>query len=60
MSKYEQIIDLLSDGEWHTKDDLGQVTAFPELWLDELRYEPEVTMAHDDETTMVKLTASVA
>ena len=57
MSKYEQIIDLLSDGEWHTKDDLGQVTAFPELWLDELRYEPKVTMADDDETIRVKLAA---
>jgi len=57
MSKYEQIIDLLSDGEWHTKDDLGQVTAFPELWLDELRHEPEVTMAEDDETIRVKLAA---
>ena len=57
MSKYEQIIDLLSDGEWHTKDDLGQVTAFPELWLDELRHEPEVTMADDDETIRVKLAA---
>ena len=55
MSKYEQIIDLLSDGEWHTKDDLGEVTAFPELWLDELRHEPEVTMAEDDETIRVKL-----
>ena len=42
MSKYEQIIDLLSDGEWHTKDDLGEVTVFPELWLDELRHEPTV------------------
>jgi len=57
MSKYEQIIDLLSDGEWHTKDDLGEVTAFPELWLDELRHEPEVTMAEDDETIRVKLAA---
>lgn len=55
MSKYEQIIDLLSDGEWHTKDDLGEVTAFPELWLDELRHEPEVRMAEDDETIRVKL-----
>jgi hypothetical protein len=57
MSKYEQIIELLSDGKWHTKDDLGQVTAFPELWLDELRYEPEVTLADDDETIRVKLAA---
>jgi len=47
----------LSDGEWHTKDDLGQVTAFPELWLDELRHEPEVAIADDDETIRVKLAA---
>jgi hypothetical protein len=58
MSKYEQIIELLSDGEWHTKEDLGQVTSFPELWLDELRHEPEVTMVSDDETVRVKLGAA--
>ena len=55
MSKYEQIIDLLSDGEWHTKDDLGEVTVFPELWLDELRYEPAVEIVGDEETVKVKL-----
>ena len=55
MSKYEQIIDLLSDGEWHTKDDLGEVTVFPELWLDELRYEPAVEIVSEDETVKVKL-----
>jgi hypothetical protein len=58
MSKYQQIIELLSDGEWHTKEDLGQVTAFPELWLEELRHEPEVSMVGDDETVRVKLAAA--
>ena len=58
MSKYEQIIDLLSDGEWHTKDDLGEVTVFPELWLDELRREPAVEIVSDDETVKVKLLAT--
>jgi hypothetical protein len=58
MSKYEQIIELLSDGEWHTKEDLGQVTAFPELWLDELRHEPEVKLVDDDETVRVRLAAA--
>ena len=55
MSKYEQIIELLSDGEWHTKEDLGQVSVFPELWLDELRHEPTVEIVDDDETVKVKL-----
>ena len=54
MSKYEQIIELLSDGEWHTKDDLGEVTAFPELWLDELRHAPEVQLVDDDDTVKVR------
>ena len=58
MSKYEQIIDLLSDGEWHTKDDLGEVTVFPELWLDELRHEPAVEIVNEDETVKVKLLAA--
>ena len=58
MSKYEQIIELLSDGEWHTKDDLGEVTVFPELWLDELRHESTVEIVCEDETVKVKLLAA--
>ena len=50
MSKYEQIIELLSDGEWHTKEDLGHVTVFPELWLDELRHEPDVEIVDEAST----------
>ena len=33
------------------------MTAFPELWLDELRHEPEVTLFDDDETIRVNLAA---
>jgi hypothetical protein len=57
MSKYEQIIELLSDGEWHTKEDLERVTVFPELWLDELRHEPAVEIVDDEDTVKVKLLA---
>jgi hypothetical protein len=59
MSKYEQIIELLSDGEWHTKEDLEQVTFFPELWLDELRHEPSVEIVDDEETVRLKLLVGV-
>ena len=59
MSKYEQIIELLSDGEWHTKEDLEQVTVFPELWLDELRHEPSVEIVDDEETVRLKLLVGV-
>ena len=57
MSKYEQILELLSDGQWHTKEDLGEITVFPELWLDELRHEPAVEIVDDESTTRVKLLA---
>ena len=53
-----RMIDLLSDGESHTKDDLGEVTVFPELWLDELRHGPAVEIVSDDETVKVKLLAT--
>jgi hypothetical protein len=49
---------LLSDGEWHTKEDVGRVTAIPELWLDGLRHEPEVKLAGEDEMLRVRLAAA--
>jgi hypothetical protein len=58
MTKYEQIIEFLSDGEWHTKEDLEAVTVFPELWLDELRHEPSVEIVDDESTVKVKLVAA--
>jgi hypothetical protein len=58
MTKYEEIIEFLSDGEWHTKEDLEQVTVFPELWVDELRHEPAVEVVDEESTVKVKLLAS--
>lgn len=58
MSKYEQIIELLSDEEWHTREDLVQVTQFPELWLEELRHEPHVEIVSEQTTVKVKLLAA--
>jgi len=34
------------------------VTAFPELWLDELRLEPEIRLVDEDETVRVRLAAA--
>jgi hypothetical protein len=58
MSEYQQIIESPSDGEWHTKEDVGRVTAIPELWLDGLRHEPEVKLAGEDEMLRVRLAAA--
>ena len=36
---YERVIHLLEDGEWHEVAELRKVTAYPTLWLEELRRE---------------------
>lgn len=38
-STYGRLVDLLADGEWHTDDELLALTAYPDEWLKELRYE---------------------
>jgi hypothetical protein len=37
MSTYQRVKDLLEDGDWHTVDELKEVSQFPERWLEELR-----------------------
>ncbi len=37
MSTYERVRSVLADGDWHTLDELKQVSFFPERWIDELR-----------------------
>ena len=37
MSTYERVKNVLADGEWHSLDELKEVSSFPERWLEELR-----------------------
>ena len=37
MSTYERVRNVLADGEWHSIDELKQVSSFPERWIEELR-----------------------
>jgi hypothetical protein len=37
MSTYERVKTVLADGDWHTVDELKQVSSFPERWIEELR-----------------------
>lgn len=39
MSVYARLLERLSDGEWHSEDDLREITPFPREWMAELRYE---------------------
>jgi hypothetical protein len=38
-STYSQIVELLSDGEWHGEPELQGVSYFPEHWVTELARE---------------------
>jgi hypothetical protein len=33
----DRVKNLFADGEWHSLDDLKQISSFPERWLEELR-----------------------
>ena len=37
VSTYERVRNVLADGDWHTVDELREVSFFPERWIDELR-----------------------
>jgi hypothetical protein len=36
---YERLLEVLSDGEWHSEDELRPITPFPREWIVELRHE---------------------
>jgi hypothetical protein len=37
MSTYQRVKDVLADGEWHSIEELKEVSMFPERWVEELR-----------------------
>jgi hypothetical protein len=34
---YQRILQLLADGEWHTEDELEELSYFPREWIKELK-----------------------
>ena len=37
MATYDRVRSVLSDGRWHTMDELREISYFPERWIEELR-----------------------
>jgi len=33
---WDRVVDLLSDGDWHTEEELEKVAHFPDYWIREL------------------------
>jgi hypothetical protein len=36
---FDAIVELLRDRQWHTSDELGTKTRYPQQWIDQLRRE---------------------
>jgi hypothetical protein len=58
MSTYERVRDVLSDGEWHSIDELKQVSSFPERWIEELRRDGLWVMDDHEEHKVALVVAS--
>ena len=52
MTTYDRVKDVLSDGDWHSLEELKQVSYFPERWLDELRRDGLEVLEEDDKVAL--------
>ena len=34
---FDRVLDVLSDGEWHSEEELEEISYFPREWIRELR-----------------------
>ena len=59
MSTYQRVKDVLADGEWHSIEELKEVSMFPERWFEELRREG-LEVREDKDEGKVALVAAAA
>jgi hypothetical protein len=52
MTTYDRVKDVLADGDWHSLDELKQVSFFPERWLEELRRDGLELVEQDDKVAL--------
>jgi hypothetical protein len=53
MTTYDRVKDVLADGDWHTLDELKQVSYFPERWLEEFRLDGLEVVEEDGKVALV-------
>jgi hypothetical protein len=58
MSTYERVKAVLADGEWHTIEELKEVSMFPERWVEELRRDGLEVRENRDEGTVALVGAA--
>ncbi len=60
MPTYDRVKGVLSDGEWHTLDELREVSYFPERWIEELRRDGLEVVENEDEGKVALVGARAA
>lgn len=53
MSTYDRVKNVLSDGQWHTLEELKQVSYFPERWIEEFRHDGLEVAEDEDKVALV-------
>ena len=53
MTTYDRVKDVLADGDWHSLDELKQVSYFPERWLEEFRRDGLDVVEEDGKVALV-------
>jgi len=53
MKTYDRVKDVLADGDWHTIEELKQVSFFPERWLEEFRRDGLEVIEDDGKVALV-------
>lgn len=55
MPTYDRVKGVLSDGCWHTVEELREISYFPERWIEELRRDglEVVEDAHEGKVALV-------
>lgn len=60
MSTYDRVRSVLADGDWHTLDELKEVSFFPERWIDELRIDGLEVIENEAEGKVALVGAAAA
>jgi hypothetical protein len=55
VTTYDNLVEALSDGAWHPRRDIEELTVFPEEWLKELLHEGHEVLEDDNGDVFVRL-----
>jgi len=53
VTTFERVVSVLADREWHTRQELAELTPYPDWWLDELRHEQIEIVKDGDRVKLV-------